>query len=242
MKKVGIIGAGPSGICAIRHCIKEGFEVIAFEQNDEIGGEWNYTGAVGVNKFGIDTHSSIYDGLVTNLPKEVMAFPDFPFDSNEKESFLTPTKVQNYLLSYVDAFQLRQHIRFKHQVINVHPIAITEKWKVLVRSLSSESLKVFEFDFIFVCNGISVPLIPDIVGQHEFKGQVMHSHDYRNPKSFENEQVLVIGSGPSALDIVLQVGEVAKRVFWVHKIKEAYSIDINIKLAESVVQKSSELP
>ena len=35
-------------------------------------------------------HSSMYKNLRTNLPKEVMAFPDFPFDDSEcgKRSFI----------------------------------------------------------------------------------------------------------------------------------------------------------
>ena len=35
----------------------------------------------------------MYQNLSTNLPKEVMAFPDFPFASQEK-SFLHHTEVQ----------------------------------------------------------------------------------------------------------------------------------------------------
>lgn len=240
MKKVGIIGAGPSGLCAIRHCIKEKFEVIAFEQNDDIGGEWNYTGDVGVNSYGIDTHSSIYEGLVTNLPKEAMAFPDFPYDENENASFLTPDKVLNYVRSYADAFQLREYIKFEHQVIRVRPIPNSSSWEVIVRDLRNEKMKTFNFDFIFVCIGLSTPWLPKIEGQNIFKGLAMHSHDYRNTKKFENERVLVIGSGPSALDIVLQVGKVAERIFWVHKIKEKYGAELKIKIPSSIIEKSGE--
>jgi dimethylaniline monooxygenase (N-oxide forming) len=240
MKKVCVIGAGPSGLCAINHCIKEGFEVIAFEQSDEVGGVWNYTGAVGVNKYGIETHSSIYDNMLTNGQKEAMEFPNFSYDENEKDFYLTTDKVQNYFTSYADAFELRKHIKFEHQVINVHPKLITDEWEVIVRDLPSGSLEIYRFDFIFMCIGISVPSTPKIKGHELFEGNVMHSHDYRNPEPFKNERVLLIGSGPTAIDVVKQLGEVAERVFWVQKIKEIFGVESNMKIPENAEKKVGE--
>ena len=53
-----------------------------------MGGTWVYDDNVGC-----DVHSSMYKSLKTNLPKEVMAFPDFPFPSEMKQSFLHHTEV-----------------------------------------------------------------------------------------------------------------------------------------------------
>ena len=38
MKKVAVIGAGPSGITAIKNFADQGFEVTAFERCDGVGG------------------------------------------------------------------------------------------------------------------------------------------------------------------------------------------------------------
>ena len=46
----------------------------------------------------------------TNLPKEVMAFPDYPFP-NQEESFLHHTEVLKYLESYCDHFDVRPCIK-----------------------------------------------------------------------------------------------------------------------------------
>lgn len=46
----------------------------------------------------------------TNLPKEVMMFPDFPFDP-QLSSFLPHQEVQRYLERYCENFQIRPHIR-----------------------------------------------------------------------------------------------------------------------------------
>jgi cation diffusion facilitator CzcD-associated flavoprotein CzcO len=109
---------------------------------------------------------------------------------------------------------------------------------VIVKDLPRDELKTFYFDHVLVCTGISTPLFPKIEGHKSFKGQVMHSRDYRNTKMFESERVLVIGTGPSAIDIVLQVGKVAEKVFWVHRMNEKYEIHLNIDLSESVAEKS----
>ncbi len=241
MKKVAVIGAGPSGLCAIRHCLREGFEVIAIEQDENLGGQWNTTGAVGKNKYGIEAHSSIYEGLETNLPKEIMAYPDFPYGEKIRESFLTPDKVLDYFKLYAEAFELRKFIKFEHHVVNVRPLPNTETWEVTVKDLPNNQFKVFNVDHVFICIGISTPKIAKIEGHEDFKGHIMHSHDYRNTRMFKNKRVLVIGSGPSALDIVMQVGVVAEKIFWVQKIKQSYGADLKFKFPESVTTKSGIL-
>ena len=57
----------------------------------------------------------MYKDLRTNLPKEVMAFPDFPFPASP-ESFLHHTKVLGYLQAYAEHFQLEKFIRFNTKV------------------------------------------------------------------------------------------------------------------------------
>lgn len=48
----------------------------------------------------------------------------------------------------------------------------------------------------------------------------MHSHDYRVPDIFANKRVLVVGAGPSGMDIALEVTSVASRVILSHHLKE----------------------
>jgi cation diffusion facilitator CzcD-associated flavoprotein CzcO len=55
-----------------------------------------YTESIGLDSYGIPVHSSMYKNLKTNLPKEVMAFPDFPFKTSE-QSFLPHSEVRGYL-------------------------------------------------------------------------------------------------------------------------------------------------
>ena len=48
-----------------------------------------------------------------------------------------------------------------------------------------------------------------------FKGKVIHSSQYRVPEKFIGQSVLIIGGGPSARDIILEIAAVGKMVSWV---------------------------
>lgn len=194
MRRICVVGGGgAAGVCAIKQCLQNNLDVIGFEQTSSIGGTWTYTDEIGKDKHDLPIHSSMYRSLHTNLPKELMCFPDFPFPPQEK-SYLPAAEVLTYLRSYVDTFNVREKVKFQHHVIRVRPHSTGNKWEVLVRNLISNSDEIFNFDAVLLCNGhFSVPHTPNFVGRNAFKGRQMHSHDYRIPDSFVNERVLVIG-------------------------------------------------
>lgn len=45
-----------------------------------------------------------------------------------------------------------------------------------------------------------------------FEGIQIHSHDYKEPLIFRNKNVVVIGAGPSGLDISTQISGHANKV------------------------------
>jgi len=44
--RVAVIGAGLTGLAAIKCCRDEGFDVVCFDIRDDLGGIWNYMDAV----------------------------------------------------------------------------------------------------------------------------------------------------------------------------------------------------
>lgn len=42
-RKVAVIGAGVSGLAAIRSCLEEGLEPTCFERSDDVGGLWKFS-------------------------------------------------------------------------------------------------------------------------------------------------------------------------------------------------------
>ncbi|XP_042287989.1 flavin-containing monooxygenase FMO GS-OX5 isoform X2 [Thunnus maccoyii] len=225
LQRVAVVGAGAAGLCAARHILSRpnSFEPpVVFEQSDNIGGTWCYEERVGTYDNGRPIHSSMYRNLRTNLPKEVMMFPDFPFDP-QLSSFLPHQEVQRYLERYCQSHDIGPHIRFNTVVENVKPVVVTtgdkEKkttWEV-TSSDSSGCQKTETFDSVFVCSGhYSDPHIPDIPGIKNFKGKVLHSHAYRCAETFSGQSVVVLGAKASGLDISMELAKAGVQVTLSH--------------------------
>ncbi|XP_050419656.1 senecionine N-oxygenase-like isoform X2 [Adelges cooleyi] len=211
--KVAVIGAGVAGVACARRCLENGYHCTVYERTNCVGGTWVYVEKVGTDEFGLPIHTSM-----TNLPKELMYFPDFPYEDNsDSYSLIKAHEVQNYIERFVDHFKLRKHIRFCNLVISVEKLVDTNSWQVTAEDLITKKSNTENYDAVMVCNGHNaVPSMPKIIGMNEFSGISLHSHDYRVPENFANMNVLIIGSGPSGVDISVDVAKVAKQVFLSH--------------------------
>ena len=264
--RVCVIGAGAAGICAARHLSKltpapnvtgmnqqvPNFLPVIYEQSDTVGGTWAYNDMnenvdyLNQEITSMKIHSSMYKDMHTNLPKQVMAFPDFSFSSNISKSFLHHTEVHDYLKSYVDHFNLERFINFKTEVINVKP-CVREggrtTWEVQTKNIKTNAYETHEFDGVMVCNGhYSVPNCPDIpgLGKH-FKGDQIHSHFYRIPQHFVEKTVLVLGASASGVDIGLEITKTAKKVYLSHnKPKNVSELPDNMEQIAGVVECTGE--
>ncbi|XP_034830912.1 senecionine N-oxygenase isoform X1 [Maniola hyperantus] len=222
--RVCVVGAGAAGLCAARHLIAEPCvtAVDVLEQSGQLGGTWVYTENVGYDDFGLPIHTSMYKSLRTNLPKEIMGFPDFPIPDSEK-SYLPARDMLAFLQLYSDKHGVTRHIRFNQHVQLIKPKQGPngELWDVTFKDLTSGLTNTKEYEYVFVCNGhYNTPFIPNIPGLKEFKGDVMHSHDYRVPDIFSNKRVLVVGAGPSGMDIAYEITSVTRKVILSHHLKE----------------------
>ncbi|XP_068096023.1 dimethylaniline monooxygenase [N-oxide-forming] 2-like isoform X2 [Hyperolius riggenbachi] len=105
-KKVAIIGAGCSGLAAIKCCLEEGLEPTCFEKCNDIGGLWRYTESVE------DKRASLYTSVVTNTSKEMTCYSDFPMPE-DFPTYLHHSKVLQYLRLYANHFRLLKYIQFE---------------------------------------------------------------------------------------------------------------------------------
>ncbi|MFT7687244.1 MAG: hypothetical protein ACI9FB_002596, partial [Candidatus Azotimanducaceae bacterium] len=156
--------------------------------------------------------SSLYESLRTNLPRDLMAFFDYTFDTNGGGDDKWPryphhSKVLKYLENFAQDFNLLSLIRFNEKVISVTQHK-NHQWLV-------ESTATDEFDAVAICNGhYSKSRVPAIAGLENFTGEVLHSHNYRNNQSFAGERVAVFGASASGVDIAREIAEVAEQVYW----------------------------
>lgn len=217
---VAVIGAGAAGLCAARHLSAHPrVRATVYEQSSSVGGTWVFTDNIGKDQNGLPVHSSMYKNLRTNLPKEVMAFPDFPFPENKETSFIHHSEVLEYLETYKKHFGVDKLIKFNTMVSKVNPVVSEEntKWEVTTKCLKTKEVETNIFDSVMVCNGhYSVPVIPNIPGIEKFSGTFIHSHDYRIPEAYQGDSVLILGGGASGTDICIELSQQAAQVYLAH--------------------------
>lgn len=151
MKQVCIVGAGTAGLCAARRSLEEGFSVTIYEQTNNVGGTWVYTDQIGTDEYGIDVHSSMYQGLRTNLPKEVMGYPDFNIKPSEEESYVSSQVIEEFLNDYCKEHKLLKHIKFLHYVIRISPTRNCQ-WQVGFCFFNDLFSLSFGFAVVFIFN------------------------------------------------------------------------------------------
>jgi len=191
--KIAIIGAGPSGITALKNLATNGFDVTCFEMSNQIGGNWVYKDQTG--------HSSVFKTTHIISSKKFSEYIDFPMPDDYPD-YPSGAELLAYFNSYVDHFELEKHIRFNTKVHKAIPI--DNKWKIFFEDSSED------FDYLIVANGHHwSPRIPNFDGN--FSGELMHSHQFKNNEYFKDKSVLVVGGGNSACDIAVEVSRVAKK-------------------------------
>lgn len=61
--KIAIVGAGAGGLAALRQCLADNHECVAYEKTSTFGGTWVYNEKTGLDSNGLPIHSSMYHGL-----------------------------------------------------------------------------------------------------------------------------------------------------------------------------------
>lgn len=209
MKDVVIIGAGASGLTAIKSCLDEGLVPICLERTNNIGGLWYYTDEVR------DDQACVMKSTVINTSKEMMCYSDFPIPK-EYPMYMHNKYVLKYFEMYADNFNLRQYIQFNKEVLTTKPaddFDSSGQWVVSIRDKTSKDVVTRTFDAVLVCTGHHAFLnVPTFSGLSDFKGEVIHSHDYKVPNKYGDKRVVIIGIGNSSGDAAVELSHVASQV------------------------------
>ncbi len=198
MPKIAIIGAGCSGITALKNCLDQGLtDVVCFEANTDIGGNWIYSPE--------ESHSSVCETTHIISSKSLSAYLDFPMPEDYPD-YPSHQQVLTYFRSYADHFGLREYIRFNVRVQNA-ALQADQSWQ-----LTLDDGTVHAFDFLLTANGHHHHARHPAGIREAFTGRYLHSHHYKTNRSFADERVLVIGSGNSGCDCAVEISRLAERV------------------------------
>src|SRR3954451_16549295 len=189
LPRVAVIGAGSSGIAAIKALHQRRFDVTALEKSDRVGGNWVFQNSNGM--------SSAYRSLHINTSRERMEYTDFPMPKSYPD-FPHHTHIARYFDDYVDHFGFRDRIAFRTTVEHV------DRGAGGVWRFTPAGRETRRYDALMVCNGHHWdPRWPEpaFPGSDDFAGEQIHSHFYtgEDPNYFRDKRVVVLGMGNSAM-------------------------------------------
>ncbi|KAI6679785.1 hypothetical protein NL676_033666 [Syzygium grande] len=216
VSKVGIIGAGVSGLAAAKQLAHH--EPIVFEATDSIGGVWK--------------HCSYSSTKLQSLRCDY-EFSDFPWPDRDNSSFPSHDEIVVYLEGYAKHFDVLKCVRFDSKVVEVRFIGdrkITDNggaygsllpgepvWEVAVQT-GSDAIQWYAFEFLAMCIGKygdipKIPVFPKGKGPDVFQGKVVHSMDYSKldqeaaTQLLRGKKVVVVGYKKSGIDLAMECAE-----------------------------------
>ncbi|GAA4277775.1 flavin-containing monooxygenase [Aquimarina mytili] len=200
-KRVCIIGAGPSGITALKNLKDKNLEVVCYDRNSEVGGNWIFSED--------ESHSSVFETTHIISSKTLSQYEDYTFDDFDKTVADYPShdELRRYFQAYAKHFELYPFIEFETLVKDCIRKG-DNQWHITILQNGKQREEIFT-DLV-VCNGHhSVPRMPQYPG--DFTGDFIHSHSYKKAAPFTDQRVLVIGGGNSACDVAVETSRVSKK-------------------------------
>lgn len=212
-KRVAIIGAGASGLISTKICLEDGLDATCFEMTSDIGGLWNYSSSL------IHKKGSVMKSTIINSSKENMAFSDFPAPK-KFSNFMHNKKLLEYFHLYANNFNLFAHIKFNtviKSIVQAENYEKTGQWTITYKEQDNDE-KVEAFDGVMMCIGHHAnPNKPEFKGLNDknakFKGEYIHSWEYRDPFKYVDKRILIIGVGNSGGDIAVEQSRISSQVY-----------------------------
>ncbi|KAG5588863.1 hypothetical protein H5410_049297 [Solanum commersonii] len=171
-----VVGAGPSGMVVSACLNKLGINNVVLEKQDCCAYLWK---------------NKTYDRLHLHLSKDFF------------HCHLCHMQL-HHLNEYVEHFNIKP--KFQTCVELVFYNSAEKKWNVKSRNLTSGEIKLYASDFLILATGENNEgYIPKMVGIENFKGEIIHSSDYRSGEKYKDKKVLVVGSGNSGMEIAFDL-------------------------------------
>ncbi len=195
-----IVGAGLSGIGAAHHlqerCPGKSYAIL--EAREAIGGTWDLFR---------------YPGIRSDSDMHTLGYRFRPW--TDDKSIAEGTKILNYVRDTASEGGIDRHIRFNHRVVNAAWSSEEALWTVDVERTDTGETATFTCGFLFMNTGYyryDEGYTPDFPGIDSFAGEVVHPQHWPEDLDYSGKQVVVIGSGATAMTLVPAMARDAARV------------------------------
>ncbi|MDH6518374.1 putative flavoprotein involved in K+ transport [Streptomyces sp. SAI-135] len=183
-RPVYVIGGGPAGLSVAYALRARGVRAVVLEKSEQVGASWR-------------RH---YDRLHLHTTRRLSALPGLPMPRRFGR-WVARDDVVRYLEKYAEFHELETVTGV--EVSRVERTPDGTGW--LLHATGGRELTGAA---VVVATGWNhTPLLPDWPGREEYKGELLHAGEYRNPAPYAGRDVLVVGVGNTGAEIAVDLVE-----------------------------------
>jgi cation diffusion facilitator CzcD-associated flavoprotein CzcO len=211
-----VIGGAQSGLSIAARLNQLGVDTLVVEKWPRIGDSWR-------NRYhSLALHNSIH---LNHLP--YMEFPPtWP-------KYIPKDMLGNWFEFYADAMEI--NCLTDTEFVGATWNGIEKGWTARLKH-SDGTERVLRPRHLVFANGVSsYPMIPDLPGLQDFKGEIIHSEGFNSGAAWKGKNVLILGTGSSANDIALDLNSHGANTTLIQRgSTTVVSIDPSARLNEAI--------
>ncbi|NKI32415.1 flavin-containing monooxygenase [Croceivirga thetidis] len=195
-----VVGAGLSGIGAAYYiqekCKSKTFTIL--EAREKMGGTWDLFK---------------YPGLRSDSDMYTFGFPFHPW--KDPKAIADGKSILEYIKDTAQTFKIDQKIQYDRRVTAADWNSETKQWSLEVSSATSDEMQMVTCSFLMMCCGYynyKEAYTPEFKGLEKFTGKVVHPQFWDTELNYTDKEIVIIGSGATAITLVPELSKKAKKV------------------------------
>ena len=195
-----IVGGGLSGIGAGYHlqrsCPDKTYAILEGRENS--GGTWDLFR---------------YPGIRSDSDMFTLGYAFRPWQG--AKAIADGASILDYIRDTAREYGIDRKIRFGHRVKQASWASEDARWTVVVERGPGREIARLTCNFLFMCSGYyryAEGYTPVFPGAESFAGRIVHPQKWNDDIEYANRQVVVIGSGATAMTLVPELAKTAAHV------------------------------
>lgn len=188
---VVVVGGGQSGLAMGYYLRRSKLTYVILDSHNEAGGAW----------------TNAWDSLRLFSPAQWSSLPGLLMIGGS-EYYPTKDVVIEYLRSYEAKYGLNIE----------RPVVVKQCRKSNGEfELETSRGQYYAKALVSATGSFGNPFIPEIQGLSAFRGEILHSSNYRTPEVFTGKRVAIVGEGNSGAQIIAEVSTVTETLWATQK-------------------------